>query len=360
MVVDQQFWAGKRVFLTGHTGFKGSWLALWLQRLGARLTGYSTEPPTHPNMFELAEVARGMSSVIGDVRDQEALTRAMREAGPEIVIHMAAQPLVRYSYSNPVETYETNVMGSVHLLEAVRNAGNVRVVVNVTTDKCYENREWHWGYRESEPLGGYDPYSSSKACSELVTAAYRNSFFNPSNYSEHRTAVATARAGNVIGGGDWATDRIVPDVIRSILAGKPVKIRNPHAIRPWQHVLEPLSGYLLLAQKLFTEGARFADAWNFGPNDEDARSVQWVVEQLISHWGAGASWERNTIPQAHEAHYLKLDCSKAKAELGWFPRWGLEKGIENAASWYKEYANQGNLHKMTIQQIEEFSSMANN
>jgi len=360
MVIDKQFWAGKRVFLTGHTGFKGSWLSLWLQHLGAVVVGYATDPPTNPNMFELAGVAHNMTSIMGDVRDQASLLQAMTTAQPEIVIHMAAQPLVRYSYANPVETYATNVMGSVHLLEAVRKTANVRVVINVTTDKCYENKEWYWGYRESEPMGGHDPYSNSKACAELVTSAYRNSFFNPANYADHHTALATVRAGNVIGGGDWATDRIVPDIIRAINAGKPIIVRNPNAIRPWQHVLEPLSGYLLLAEKLYNEGVHFAGAWNFGPNDEDAKPVQWVVDQLISLWGSGARWELDTHPQLHEARYLKLDCSKAKAELGWYPHWSLAESLKNVISWYKAFSNEKDMRNITIQQIESFSSTRNN
>jgi len=356
MVIDKQFWAGKRVFITGHTGFKGSWLSLWLQHLGAVVIGYATNPPTSPNMFESADVAHNMTSIIGDVRDQDSLTQAMSTAQPEIVIHMAAQPLVRYSYTNPVETYATNVMGSVYLFEAVRKTASVRAVINVTTDKCYENKEWYWGYREAEPMGGHDPYSNSKACSELVTSAYRNSFFNPSSYSEHRTALATARAGNVIGGGDWATDRIVPDIIRAINAGKPIRVRNPHAIRPWQHVLEPLSGYLLLAERLYTDGVNFSGAWNFGPNDADAKPVQWVVERLTSLWESGASWELDAHSQFHEAHYLKLDCSKAKAELGWHPHWDLDESLKNVTSWYKESLNGKNMRDITLQQIESFSS----
>ena len=276
--IDADFWRGRRVFLTGHTGFKGGWLALWLQRLGADVTGYALDPPTTPSLFAVARVGAGMRSIINDIRDAETLAQAMREAQPEIVIHMAAQPLVRYSYQAPVETYATNVMGTVHLLEAVRQTDSVRAVVNVTSDKCYENREWVWGYRENEPMGGYDPYSNSKGCAELVTAAYRNSYFNPAQYSQHGVALASARAGNVIGGGDWAEDRLIPDILRAIAAGEAVNIRSPHAIRPWQHVLEPLSGYLLLAQRLIEDGPAHAEGWNFGPSEEDARPVQWIVE----------------------------------------------------------------------------------
>ena len=278
----------------------------------------------------------------------------MRAAAPDIVIHMAAQPLVRDSYQIPVETYAINVMGTVHLLEAVRACPTVRAVVNVTTDKVYENHEWHWGYREIDPMGGYDPYSNSKGCSELVTAAYRSSYFNPRDFERHGVAVATARAGNVIGGGDWANDRLIPDIIRAILAGEPVQIHNPHAIRPWQHVLEPLSGYLLLAEKLYGEGASFASGWNFGPPEEDARPVQWLVERICVLWGAGAAWQLDDGEQPHEAHYLKLDCSKAHAELGWWPRWGLDKALESIVAWTKGYQSMGNIREICEQQIVTF------
>ena len=275
MVVNSAFWKDKRVLLTGHTGFKGSWLSLWLQSMGAQVTGYALAPPSNPSLFDVAEVGKGMTSIIGDIGDLERLRAVFAEHKPEIVIHMAAQALVRYSYVEPVETYSTNVMGTVNLLEAVRGTDSVRAVVNVTSDKCYENREWVWGYRENEAMGGFDPYSNSKGCAELVTAAYRNSYFHPGQYKEHGVAIASGRAGNVIGGGDWADDRLIPDIMRAITQGKPVNIRNPHAIRPWQHVLEPLSGYLLLAQKLFEDGPAYAEGWNFGPNDEDAKPVQW-------------------------------------------------------------------------------------
>ena len=281
--VNASFWRGKKVFVTGHTGFKGGWLCLWLQQLGANVTGYALQPPTTPSLFEIAVIGRGMESIIGDIREATTLSDAVRTAQPELVIHMAAQPLVRYSYENPIETYSTNVMGTVHLLEAIRKTQSVKAVVCVTSDKCYENREWEWGYRENDPLGGYDPYSNSKACAELVTAAYRNSYFNPDKYFEHGVAVASARAGNVIGGGDWAQDRLVPDMLRAIECGKPVLIRNPDAIRPWQHVLEPLSGYLLLAESLLTHGPANAEAWNFGPHDADAKPVRWIVDRL--HYG---------------------------------------------------------------------------
>jgi len=353
---DPDFFRGRRVFLTGHTGFKGAWLTLWLHQLGAQVTGYALAPPTDPSLFELARLDQLIHSVIGDVRDAERLRTALAEASPEIVIHMAAQPLVRESYLNPAETFATNVMGTVHLLEAVRNAPGVRAVVNVTTDKCYENREWPWGYRENEPMGGYDPYSSSKGCSELVTAAYRNSFFNEACYSDHGVALASARAGNVIGGGDWAADRLIPDCIAALLNDEPVRIRNPHAIRPWQHVLEPLSGYLTLAQRLHEKGARYAGAWNFGPGDDDAREVEWIVQRMCSRWQGGASYVVDQGEHPHEAHYLKLDCSKAKGKLGWRPRWSLETAIEKIIDWTLAYQKGEGLREVCLQQIADYAT----
>ncbi len=353
--VSSRFWKGKKVFLTGHTGFKGSWLSLWLQQLGAEVTGYALQPPTNPSLFEVAGVTQGMNSVIGDIRDGAALGKAMREAAPDIVIHMAAQALVRHSYVDPVETYSTNVMGTVHVLEAVRKTRSVRAVVNVTSDKCYENREWVWGYRENEPMGGFDPYSNSKGCAELVTSAYRNSFFSPSTYAEHRVAIASGRAGNVIGGGDWAADRLVPDIMRAVSAGRPVVIRNPHAIRPWQHVLEPLSGYLLLAQKLYEDGIAYAEGWNFGPGDDDARPVQWIVERLVQQWGEGARWELDQGDHPHEAHYLKLDCSKARMRLDWHPRWQLGHALEMIAAWQRAWLTKKDMRRITLEQIDQYA-----
>lgn len=358
---DTAFWKGKRVFLTGHTGFKGSWLSIWLHVLGAKVTGYALEPPTDPSLFELARVSELMTSVTADIRDLERLKAELAAAAPEIVIHMAAQPLVRDSYKIPVETYATNVMGTVHLLEAVRACPSVRAVVNVTTDKVYENREWAWGYRENEPFGGYDPYSNSKGCSELVTAAYRSSYFanqqlNSSTAQRHGAAVATARAGNVIGGGDWAVDRLVPDILRAILAGEPVRIRNPHAIRPWQHVLEPLSGYLTLARRLSEEGASFAEGWNFGPHDDDAQPVEWVVKRLCERWGNGARYEIDNGDHPHEAHYLKLDCSKARMRLGWQPRLDLGIALDFIIEWTEAYRAGADLRQVCMKQIERFGA----
>jgi CDP-glucose 4,6-dehydratase len=357
-LVAPSFWAGKTVLLTGHTGFKGSWLSLWLQSMGAKVIGFALAPPSNPSLFVTAKVAEGMISIEGDIRDYTALAAVFKQYQPEIVIHMAAQALVRYSYVNPVETYATNVMGTVHLLEAARQVDSVRAIVNVTSDKCYENREWLWGYRENEAMGGFDPYSSSKGCAELVASAYRSSYFNPQNYTEHGVALASARAGNVIGGGDWAEDRLIPDIMRAILQGKPVNIRNPGAIRPWQHVLEPLSGYLVLAEKLYQEGVAYAEGWNFGPNDADAKPVQWIVEKLTQDWGQGASWVLDGGEHPHEAHYLRLDCSKAKARLDWHPRWTLNEALEKIIAWHQAEVQGADMKTKTLTQVAEFTSAA--
>jgi len=347
-----EFWKGKRVFLTGHTGFKGSWLSLWLQSMGTKVVGYALAPPTNPSLFEVGRIADGMISLEGDIRSIEQMKMALLQHQPEIVIHMAAQSLVRYSYQNPLETYATNVMGTVNVLEAVRHTSSVKAVVVITTDKCYENREWVWSYRENEAMGGYDPYSSSKGCAELVTAAYRQSFFNQAEGGS--VAVASVRAGNVIGGGDWAVDRLIPDVMRSISAHRPVLIRNPLAIRPWQHVLEPLSGYLLLARKLYEDGADYAEGWNFGPSEDDARPVQWIVERLSELWGEDANWTIDKTEHPHEAHYLKLDCSKAKLRLNWQPRWSLAQALENIIAWHKAHQRGYDMREFTLEQIADF------
>ncbi|MBU1425724.1 MAG: CDP-glucose 4,6-dehydratase [Gammaproteobacteria bacterium] len=354
--MNAAFWNGRRVLLTGHTGFKGSWLSLWLQSMGAQVTGYALAAPTNPSLFEVAEVAKGMTSIVGDIRDLELMRKVFAEQRPEIVIHMAAQALVRHSYVEPVETYSTNVMGTVNVLEAIRTTSSVKAVVNVTSDKCYDNREWVWGYRENEAMGGFDPYSSSKGCAELVTAAYRNSYFHPDKYQTHGVALASGRAGNVIGGGDWAEDRLIPDIVRAIAQGKPVNIRNPHAIRPWQHVLEPLSGYLVLAQKLFEEGTSYAEGWNFGPNDEDAKPVEWIVDKLTKTWGEGASWVLDGGNHPHEAHYLKLDCSKAKTRLGWHPRWHLEDALGAIIEWQRAYRDGKDMRELTLRQIDAYNN----
>lgn len=353
--MNPDFWNGKRVFLTGHTGFKGSWLSLWLQSLGAQVTGYALNPPTTPSLFEVANVGSGMKSLIGDIRDANAIEIAMVRSDPEIVIHMAAQPLVRYSYTNPIETYSTNVMGTVHLLEAVKKSNSVKAVVNITTDKCYENREWDWGYRENDPMGGYDPYSNSKGCAELVTSAYRSSFFNPNNHHQHGVCLASVRAGNVIGGGDWAQDRLIPDIISAFTENRPVIIRNPNAIRPWQHVLEPLRGYLSLAERLYQGELSFADGWNFGPNDDDARTVEWIVSRFANLWGGGASWQLDSNEQPHEATYLKLDISKAKNRLKWSPILDLNESLEMIVDWYHAYASDENMRDKILKQINQYS-----
>jgi CDP-glucose 4,6-dehydratase len=341
------FWNGKRVLLTGHTGFKGSWLSLWLQSMGAQVVGYALAPPTNPSLFDAAQVGKGMLSVIGDIRDIAKLQAVFLEHKPEIVIHMAAQPLVRYSYQNPVETYSTNVMGTVHLLEAVRNTPGVKAVVNVTTDKCYENKEWAWGYRENEPMGGHDPYSNSKGCAELVSASY----------GQRGVALATARAGNVIGGGDWAQDRLIPDMLAGFEEGRHVKIRNPHAIRPWQHVLEPLRGYLTLAERLFENGPSFAEGWNFGPNDEDAKPVSWIAEQMAELWGNTAQWHIDTGEHPHEATYLKLDISKARSRLDWHPALRLNEALKLIVDWSKQHQSGVDIRSLTLAQIQAYQTL---
>ncbi len=347
---------GKRVLITGHTGFKGSWLSLLLSRLGAVVSGYALDPPTSPNLFELARVGELINSHIGDIREYEKLSAVLKEVSPEIVIHMAAQALVIESYKNPRETYEVNVMGTVNLFEAIRHTPGVKVVLNVTTDKCYENREWVWGYRENEPMGGFDPYSNSKGCSELVTSAYRSSYFHPDHYSKHGAAMASARAGNVIGGGDWANNRLIPDVMRSISAGESVTIRNPKAIRPWQHVLEPLNGYLMLCERLLNRGVEFSEGWNFGPSDNGSQSVEWIVDFLCKKWGEDASWNLDTTNQPHEANYLKLDCSKAKQHLQWNPFWDIETSLNSIVHWYKSYLSGADVREVCYQQMDAYYS----
>jgi CDP-glucose 4,6-dehydratase len=352
--VDPGFWRDRRVLLSGHTGFKGAWLSLWLQSLGARVTGFALDVPTQPSLYELAKVGEGMESIEGDVRDPAALAAAVAAAAPEIVIHMAAQSLVRRSFAAPRETYETNVMGTVNVLDAVRlHGGDVRAIVNVTSDKCYENREWEWGYREHEPMGGFDPYSSSKGCSELVTDAFRRSFFARAAGPR----LASARAGNVIGGGDWGEDRLVPDIMRAALAGEQVRVRNPSSIRPWQHVLNPLSGYLVLAQALW-DAPEAAEAWNFGPSDEDARPVGWIVRRIAAQWPQDLRWVQDDGPHPHEARYLKLDSSKARARLGWRPGLGLEATLERIVDWYRELRAGGDMRAVTLGQIEAFQYAA--
>jgi CDP-glucose 4,6-dehydratase len=349
-IVDPGFWRARRVLVTGHSGFKGAWLALWLQSLGANVIGFSSGLPTHPSLHDLARVGEDMENIEGDVRDAESVAQAVAASRPEVIVHMAAQSLVRRSFAEPRETYATNVMGTVNVLDAVRRYGDgVRAVVNVTSDKCYENREWEWGYREDEPMGGHDPYSNSKGCAELVTSAFRRSFFADPDGPR----IASARAGNVIGGGDWGEDRLVPDIMRAALAGETVRIRNPNSIRPWQHVLNPLSGYLVLAQALWDE-PEYASGWNFGPAEQDARPVGWVVERLAERWPEELRWELDDGPHPHEARYLKLDSSRARGRLGWRPPVALDWALKSIVDWYRALSENADMHAVTLGQIESF------
>jgi CDP-glucose 4,6-dehydratase len=340
-------WQGRRVFVTGHTGFTGAWLCRVLLGWGATVMGYSLAPPSEPNLFDLTNLRGHVEHRDGDVRDLRAVTTAMHAFDPHVVLHLAAQTLVLESYREPIETFATNVMGTVNVLEALRSAPSAEACVIVTSDKCYENREWVWGYREHEPMGGHDPYSNSKGCAELVTAAYRNSFDGPS--------IASGRAGNVIGGGDWAEDRLIPDVMNNALAGRPVPIRNPDSIRPWQHVLNPLSGYLLLAERLW-QSADYAEPWNFGPADEDARSVRWIVERLAEAWDGELSWETDAGDHPHEATHLKVDSSKARSRLGWAPTWDLGQTLASIAHWYRGLREQADLRALSFDQIAAFEA----
>jgi CDP-glucose 4,6-dehydratase len=359
-MINREFWADKKVFITGHTGFKGSWLCLWLISLGAKVTGYALEPPTTPSLFSLCNIDSKIKSIRGDIKDKEKICQALIDSDPDIVFHMAAQPLVRDAYRFPIETYEINVMGTAYLLDGVRYAieqgKKIKALVNVTTDKCYENKEWSWGYREIDQLGGYDPYSNSKACSELVTDSYRKSFFHSENYDIHGLGIATARAGNVIGGGDWAADRLIPDCMRALLNGETIRIRSPHSIRPWQHVLEPLSGYLTLAERLYKDGDKYSEAWNFGPNELDVMPVEWIVKEICKKWDITAQYEINKGPHPHEATYLKLDCSKAKMKLGWHPKWNLEHAIEKVMEWTRAYKEKQDLSAVCLKQIKEYEN----
>ena len=353
--MNSSFWKSKKVLITGHTGFKGSWLSLWLNEMGADVLGVSLAPTTKPNLFELAELGKRFRSVICDIRDQQKLRAVYDEFKPEIVLHLAAQALVRPSYKDPVGTYSTNVMGTVHVLESARLTPSVRTIVNVTTDKCYENREWAWGYRENEAMGGFDPYSSSKGCSELVTSAYRRSFFSGTGTAH--VGLASARAGNVIGGGDWSEDRLIPDCMRALLKGEAIPIRNPDSIRPWQHVLEPLSGYLCLAQRCYEKPDAFSEAFNFGPEDSEVKPVGWIADRITRIWGKGASWKNVKEANApHEAHYLKLDISLAKSKLGWRPRLSIEQNLDWTTNWYRRFGQGESALKITLEQIKEFEN----
>jgi CDP-glucose 4,6-dehydratase len=347
-------WAGRRVLVTGHTGFKGSWLSLWLSAMGAEVTGLALPAPTEPSLFAAARLARRMHHIEGDIRDLQTVRAAVAHARPEMIFHLAAQPLVRLSYQEPVETYATNVMGTVHVLEAARQVGGVRGIVCVTSDKCYQNREWPWPYRESDPMGGHDPYSSSKGCAELVAAAWRNSFFH-----EGGPLLATVRAGNVIGGGDWAQDRLVPDLVRAFEAGVAPLIRAPDAVRPWQHVLEALGGYLMIAERLLDGERRFADAWNFGPGDEDAQPVRWIVDRMRAVWRDGAAAPSfDTGPHPHEAGLLRLDSSRARTALGWRPALTLGDAIDWIVDWHKAVGTGADAREVTLGQIAHYEALS--
>ena len=355
--MSQNFWQGKKVFITGHTGFKGSWLTTWLKLLGASVTGYALSPPSQPNLFELANVANEMTSICDDILNTTHLLQAIKEQRPDIVFHLAAQPLVHYSYAHPAETYAVNVMGTVHLLEAVRAVDSVRAVIIVTSDKCYENKEWVWGYRETDSMGGFDPYSSSKGCAELVVSAYRRSYFNPIRYDQHGVALASVRAGNVIGGGDWAKDRLVPDLIRSFINKEVGVIRNPLAYRPWQYILDVLQGYLKLAENLWHKGAEFAQAWNFGPHDENIKNVAWIADKVASLWGDGAKWSLGENPFADkETMSLRLDCNKSRALLGWEPKMTLNHTLENTVVWYLAHYRNKDMKKFTMEEIKKYEN----
>jgi CDP-glucose 4,6-dehydratase len=359
-MLDRSFWKGRRVFLTGHTGFKGSWLLLWLDALGANVTGYALDPPTQPSLLEQAEAARAIRSICADIRDFPRLKTAIDECCPDVVIHMAAQSVVRRGFEDPIETYSSNVMGTVNVLEALRQLGQPCVVVNVTSDKCYANREWVWGYRESEPMGGRDPYSNSKGCAELVTAAYRESFFPSASFDRHGIAIASVRAGNAIGGGDWTSDQLIPDLMRAFLAGRPCLIRNPSAIRPWQFVLEPLHGYLMLAERLTQDAPRFAAGWNFGPADADAKPVSWIANELALSWGNQASWSEDAVSHPREARFLKLDASQARACLDWHPVLPLSLALEWIVEWYRAFQAGDDLQRLTRKQIERYEALTQN
>jgi CDP-glucose 4,6-dehydratase len=347
-LIDKQFWSGKRVFLTGHTGFKGSWMSLWLHSLGAIIKGYSLEPNTFPSLFNEAKVNEIIDSNIGDIRNLVNLQKSLIQFDPDILIHMAAQPLVRYSYDKPIETYEVNVIGTAKVLEAALSCNKLKAIINITTDKCYENEESDKKYMEDDPLGGFDPYSSSKACSEIISSAYYRSFFQ-----NKKVGLATARSGNVIGGGDWAQDRLIPDILRSFQEKKSVIVRSPKSIRPWQHVLEPISGYLTLAQKLYCEPEKFSEGWNFGPNEEDAKSVEWILNKMILKW-PNATWKLDKNYSPHEANFLKLDIEKAKSRLCWLPAWNIEYSIDKSIEWHQAWLNKQNMQDFCVNQINQY------
>lgn len=354
---SEKFWRGRKVFLTGHTGFKGSWIALWLHQLGATVHGYALEPESSSNSFDAFGIEEKIaSSTIADIRDLPDLAAAMQRADPEIILHFAAQSLVRRSYAEPIDTFATNVMGTAHLLEAARSCRSLRAAVVVTSDKCYENHDWPWAYRENDAMGGHDPYSASKGCAELLTRSYARSFFPEQQWDSHQVAVASARAGNVIGGGDWSEDRLVPDFIRAALDGKPLIVRNPIAVRPWQHVLEPLAGYLMLAEKLVHTGPQYSGGWNFGPTDAHTRSVAWVSDRLTAIWGEGSSWVHRGEETLKEARTLRLDSGKAEQQLGWRGLWSLDEALSHTVNWAKAHRDGQDMAKFTVAQIDQFTA----
>ena len=357
--MNPHFWKNKNILITGHTGFKGSWLSIWLKTLGANITGYALPPPTNPSLFKLAKVCEGMNSIEGDIRDLDRITAVLKKHSPEILIHMAAQPLVVKSYEDPYNTFTTNMLGTLNILEGVRHSESIKTVIIVTSDKCYQNKEWIWGYREHDNLGGIDPYSNSKACAELITSAYRNSYFQKPKSPSKNISVATVRAGNVIGGGDWAQDRLIPDIMNSLFDDSLITIRNPESIRPWQFVLEPLDGYLTLAEQLHANGNEYAESWNFGPNESDAQTVDWIVKKLSALWGSEVSCK--VLPQSHpyESKYLKLDCSKAHQKLQWKPKLNLNTTLEWVIEWYRGYCNNSNLKELTEKQIKTYQNLNN-
>ena len=356
MVINSNFWKNKKVLLTGHTGFKGSWLSIWLKKLEVELIGFSKDIPTEPSLFKLAEVSENMISIIGDIKNFSLIQKTIQENQPDIIIHMAAQSLVRKSYEDPLETFSTNIMGTVNVLEAIKMSEKTRVVINVTSDKCYENNGMEEKFSENSPMGGYDPYSSSKGCSELITSAFKNSFYNSKKFDSHKVALSTVRAGNVIGGGDWAKDRLIPDIIDSISKKIPTQIRNTNSVRPWQFVLEPLNGYLLLAERMWEKGNKFSEAWNFGPNDESCKSVKWILEKISKEWGEKFFWEEDHKENPHETSILKLDCKKAKERLGWETKLNINEALEWTINWYKKFLENSNIKEYTKKQIEEFES----
>ena len=355
--MNSNFWKNKKVLLTGHTGFKGSWLSIWLKKLGVELVGFSKDIPTKPSLFEIAKVSEGMTSITGNIEDFTAIQKVLKENKPEIVIHMAAQSLVRKSYEEPINTFATNVMGTVNLLQAVKTTGSTRVLINITSDKCYENKGTEKAFSENSPMGGYDPYSSSKGCAELVTSAFRDSFFNLKEFERHECSLSSVRSGNVIGGGDWAKDRLIPDIMNSISKRIPTQIRNTRSIRPWQFVLEPLFGYLILAQRMWEEGKEFSEPWNFGPDETDCKSVKWILEKISKELDDGFSWKEDTRDNPHEAEMLKLDCNKAKKRLGWKTKLDVNETIEWTVNWYKEYFKNSDMKQYTENQIDKFISL---